>query len=108
MSRGGISRSLARSCLSQLDQPEQFFGPVEREDFPAPGIRVQHVGELGHFPGGFVGERQRQAVAGQASGQAVEILARLRLDPGQRVPDRLGLHDADRFAVGVEQVVCVA
>ena len=62
MSSGGICRRCARSWLSSVDQPEQFLGPVEGEDLPAAGVGVEAVGELGDDAGGFVGERQRQAV----------------------------------------------
>ena len=44
-------------------------------------------------------------MGGQQLGQAVRVLARLGLDPGEGVPLGLGLHDPEGLAVGVEQVV---
>ena len=108
MSSGGIFRSCAAHLVVELGEPEQFFGPMEGEDLPAAGVGLQEVGELRDRAGGLVGERQRQAVVRQAGGQAVEVLARLRFDAGERVALRLGLDHADGLAVGVEQVVGVA
>ena len=92
----------------EADEADQFLGPVEREDLAAAGVGFQGVGELSDRAGGFVGERQRQAVVGEAGWQAVDVFGGLGLDAGERVPFGLGLDDADRLAVGVEQVVGLA
>jgi hypothetical protein len=92
----------------ELDEPEQFVRPMEAEDQPAAGVRFEGVGELGDLAGGLVGEGERQAIVRQGPRQAVEILARLRFDPGQGVPLRLRLDDADGPGVDVEHVVGLA
>ena len=86
-------------------QSDQFFGPMEGEDFPAAGIGVETVGETGFGAGGLVGERQRQMVMRQSVGQARRVLGRLQLDAGERVVFGLGFDDADGLGIGVEQVV---
>jgi hypothetical protein len=92
----------------ELDEPEQFVRPMEAEDQPAAGVRLEGVGELGDLAGGLVGEGERQAIVRQGPRQAVEIFARLRFDPGQGVPLRLRLDDADGPGVDVEHVVGLA
>src|SRR4051794_6697478 len=60
--RSGNWRSNVRSWWSSPDQAQEFLGPVEGEDLPAAGVRLQGVGELGDLAGGLVGERQGQDV----------------------------------------------
>ena len=59
-------RSSATHLLVELDEADQFFGPVEGEDVPAAGVRLQGVREVRDVAGGLVGEGQRQAVMRQA------------------------------------------
>jgi hypothetical protein len=78
---------------------------VEAEHLPAGRVLLQVVGELGDRPGGLVGEGQGQFVSGEVGGESVEVLSRLGLDAGQRVPLGLGLDDPDGLAVRVQEVV---
>jgi hypothetical protein len=94
---GHLSQAPADLGL-ELDEPEQFVRPMEAEDQPAAGVRLEGVGELGELAGGLVGEGERQAIGRQGPRQAVERLARLRFDPGQGVPLRLRL-DVNRSTV---------
>ena len=99
-------RSCARTCVVELDQPEQLLGPVEREDLAAAGVGFEDVGELRDRAGGLVGERQRQAVVRAGpSGRPSRYLADCVSTPVSVWPFGLGLDDADGLAVGVEQVV---
>ena len=98
-SRSGVQRrhlpQQRPHLLVERGEADQLFGPVEGEDFPAAGVRLQGVRELRDGAGGFVGERQRQHEMRQVGGQAVEVLAGLRFDAGEGVAFRLGLDDAD-------------
>ena len=69
------------------------------------GSGLQQVGEARLQSGGFVEERQRSAVGGQNIRQPVAVLAGLGLDAGERVAGRLGLHDAGRVLIDVQQVI---
>ena len=61
--------------IVELDQANQFFGTMEGEDFPAAGIGFQGIGEVRYSAGGFVGERQGQAVMRQLAGRPSLYLA---------------------------------
>jgi hypothetical protein len=89
----------------QSDQSEKFFGTVEGEDIAAAGVLFQTVRELRDGAGGFIGERQRQLVSRKVVRETVGVLARLRLDAGQREIFRFGLDNADGLALDVEHVV---
>ncbi len=65
---GGICRSSAAHLLVELDQADQLFGPVEGEDFPAAGVRLQGVGELRDGPRWI--RRRTAAAGGNAAGSA--------------------------------------
>ena len=71
-----------RQCLQlashlgvELDQPEQFLGPMEGEDLPAAGVGLEEVGELGDGAGGLVGERQAAIGRRHAGGRPPRYLA---------------------------------
>ena len=78
---------------------------MEGENVAAARVRVQQVGEARLQSGGFVEERQRSAVGGQNIRQPVAVPARLGLDAGERVAGRLGLDDAGRLPIDVQQVI---
>lgn len=91
------SERLGRLWLTRRTQPG--------EDFAAPRVRVEVVGEPRGLAGGLVAERQRLAVTRQSLRQSFEVLTRLRLDPGERGANLLRFDDTDHLRVGVEQVV---
>jgi hypothetical protein len=65
--------------LVQADQAQQLLGPVEGEDRPAAGGRVEQVGELGDGAGRFVVERDGELVGGYAGGHALDVSGGLSL-----------------------------
>jgi hypothetical protein len=82
------------------------LGPMEPEHRPARRIGIERVGEPGLDAGGLVREGERALERrGDVVGKAVEVLARLPGDPGERLPLLLGLDHTDGTAVDEEQVV---
>ena len=108
----GVERGhLPQQCPQLLilgGEPDQFLGAVEGEDFPTSSVWFEGVGEAGHFTCGLVGERQGEPVVRKILRQATFVFAGLGLDTRQRIALRLGFHDADSLAVGIEHVVGVA
>jgi hypothetical protein len=90
---------------AEQGEPKQFVGSVEGEDLAAAGVGFEQIRELRDRPGALVGERQRAAVGRDAGRQRPGVLRRLRLDPDERMPLRLGLDDPDRLPGDVEQVI---
>ena len=89
----------------QALEPKQLFGTVKREQLSAPRFGVEPVGELGHLPGGFVGEWKWASPSGDPLMQSVGVLLGLEDDALQRVTRGLGLDDPDRAPVGVQEIV---
>ena len=86
VSSGGMLPQLGPELAVQVDQPQQFLGPVEREDLPAAGIGVEPVGELGHRRRWI--RRRRAAAGGSAAGPWAGrsvYLADCVFDAGERV-----------------------
>lgn len=86
-------------------EAKQLLRTVKREDLAAPRVRVETVGELGHFAGRFVGERKRALPGGDPLVQSFGVLPGLESDALERVARRLGFDDADGPPLDVEEVV---
>ena len=78
---------------------------MEGEDQTASRLRVEPVGELRLRAGALVQERERPLVGGKIVGQACAVFLRLDFDAGKGGTFGLGLDDARRLLVDVEQVV---
>lgn len=98
-------RPLALPILPALQPLGQQLGPVEGEDRTRARLRVEAVGEARLHAGRLVGEWQRPAPGRQGLRQALRVPGRLDLHPAQGGPGLLGLDDARRLPVHVEQVV---
>jgi hypothetical protein len=94
--------------LVELDEPDQFFGPMKGEDGSTASVRLQGIRELRDFAGGLVSEGERQTIVRQGLRQAVKVFARLRFDASERVTLWLGFNHTDGPGVGVEHVVGIA
>ena len=86
-------------------QADEFIGAVEGENRAAAGVFLERVCKVSDFAGGFVGERQGQAMVREGGRKAVQIFAGLGFHAGERVAFGLGFNDGDGFGVGVEHVV---
>ncbi len=102
-----------RMCLVPALQDAREGGRLrDVEDPPCPRGRVVPVGEVRLGAAGLEHERQppvgRQRREPHLGGQTVGVHRGLPLDAGERRPLGLGLDDADRLLVDVEQVVDAA
>src|SRR4051794_27377110 len=88
------------------DPHRQCLRPVEPEDLPAFGIRIQRVREPRLDAGRLVGEGERAFYPGREFvREAVDVLRRLPGDARERLTLLLGFGHSDRLAVDKEQVV---
>ena len=111
-----VSRQVVTRCFTYpLWSSTQRFGGadprgecsrgMEGEDQTASRLRVQPVGELRLRAGTLVQEWERALVGGKVLRQACAVLLRLDLHAGKGGTFWLGLDDAHRLLVDVEQVV---
>ncbi len=104
--RGAAVQGMPGRELGRGPEPlGQRLGPVEVEDRPAAGLGIEAVGEAGLDARALIEEGKRVPGAGEMVGHALRVLPRLDLDPRQGGAHLLGLDDARRLAVDVEEVV---
>ena len=78
---------------------------MEGEDFTASEVGFQGVRELGRLPCRLIGEWEREVVVREILRKPKGVFAGLGLHTLERKALGLGLHDADRLPVRVQEVV---
>ena len=109
--RGQVGHSAelgAQLLASQSLESEKLLGAVERERLSAARLGIESVRELRDLAGGLVSERERPTPSWDQLVQSLRVLLGLGQHAFERVSCGLGFDDANRAAVGVEQVVCRA
>ena len=91
--------------FGDADPLGECLGRMECKDQTASRLRVKPVGELRLYACALVQERERPLVVGKVVGQAGAVLLGLDFHAGQGRTFGLGLDDARRLLVDVEQVV---
>ena len=86
-------------------EPQQLFGPVERDDLSAAGFGIAAVGELGLDACGLVRERERAPPSWDPLFQSLGVVPRLGRYALEGVTGGLGFDHAQGPSVRVEEVV---
>ena len=94
-----------RRFRTVLEQLCQRGGCVEREHAAGAWLRIEAVGESRFRASGLIRERQRVAPARQAGGQPLGVFLSLVFHAAQRDALLLGLDDAGRLAIDIQQVI---